>query len=89
MVPPVIHTLRLGVHAIAGYKRCSSLSLFIFLKYVCSWFIAYYCTCFKITGHQGKTNDTYTRGIFPLSPLHGPRLTNKAGDGMETAVSYA
>jgi hypothetical protein len=47
MVPPVIHTLRLGVRAIAGYKRCSSLSLFIFLKYVCSWFIACYCNCSK------------------------------------------
>ena len=48
MVPHVIHTLRFGVRATAGYKsvaRCSSLSLFIFLKYVCSWLIACYCTC--------------------------------------------
>ena len=46
MVPPVIHTLRLGVRATTSYKsvaRCSSLFLFIFLKYVYSWLIA--CTC--------------------------------------------
>ncbi|BAT02652.1 Os07g0616100 [Oryza sativa Japonica Group] len=52
MVPPVIRTLRLVVRAAAGYKsvvRCSSLSSFISLKYACSWLIACYCTCSKIT----------------------------------------
>ncbi len=42
MVPPIIHTLCLGVRAAAGY---SSLSSFISLKYVYSWLIAHYCTC--------------------------------------------
>ena len=48
MVPPVIHTLRLGVRVTAGYRsvaRCFSLSYFILLKYVYSWLIARYCTC--------------------------------------------
>ena len=37
----------LEVRATAGYKyvaRCSSLLLFIFLKYICSCLIARYCT---------------------------------------------
>jgi hypothetical protein len=40
MVPPVIHTFRIGVRTGAGYKsiaRCSSLSSFILLKYVYNW----------------------------------------------------
>ncbi len=39
MVPPIIHTLCLGVHAVAGYRsiaHCSSLLSFVLLKYIYS-----------------------------------------------------
>lgn len=50
MILLVVHTIYLKVYAIAGYKfvaRCSSLSSFIFLKYVYSRLIVYYCICSK------------------------------------------
>ncbi|BAS74144.1 Os01g0728000, partial [Oryza sativa Japonica Group] len=59
LVPPAIHTLRLGVCAAAGYRsvaRCSSLSSFNSLKYVYSWLIACYCTCSKHIFYKDAIN---------------------------------
>ena len=48
MVPPIIHTVCLGVRATLGYRsvaHCSFLLLFILLKYAYSWLIAVACYC--------------------------------------------
>jgi hypothetical protein len=69
MVPPVTHTLRLEVRATAGYKfvaRCSSLSSFIFLKYVYSWLIVCYCICSKEVKCGKHTQEVQLINLFSI-----------------------
>ncbi len=55
--------MHLGVRATAGYKYITQ--FFIFLKYVYSWLIIFYCTC---SNYRGSTNYPHNYKAGHLKP---------------------